>query len=111
MKTLVLIIILAITAFSCGGPTQTNENEKMQPGIELTELTLDVKGMTCEGCENAVIQSVGSIEGVHETHASHTDEVVTVFFDPALTDAAQIAEAITKTGYKVVVAEPKTDDE
>ncbi|MBE0661287.1 MAG: heavy-metal-associated domain-containing protein [Bacteroidales bacterium] len=111
MKTLALILILALTAFSCGGPTQTNENEKMQPGIELTELKLDVKGMTCEGCENAIIRSVGSLEGVHETHASHTDELVTVYYDPELTDAGQITAAIIKTGYEVVTDNPKTEVE
>lgn len=109
MKTLAAFLILALTAYSCGGPTQTNENTKMQPGIELTELKLDVKGMTCEGCENAIIRSVGTLEGVHETHASHTEELVTVYYDPALTDAVQIAEAITKTGYTVVAEDPKTE--
>lgn len=111
MKTLALILILALTAYSCGGPTQTNENEKMKPGIDLTELKLDVKGMTCEGCENAIIRSVGSLEGVHETHASHIDELVTVFYDPKQTDVGQITAAITNAGYEVVTDDPKKEVE
>lgn len=109
MKTLVVFLILAFTAYSCGRPTQTNENTKKQPEIELTKLELDVIGMTCEACENTIIRSVGTLEGVHETHASHTEEQVTVYYDPALTDAVQIAEAITKTGYTVVADDSKTE--
>ena len=65
------------------------------------ELTLDVRGMTCGGCENAVRRVVSLIDGVANVVASHVQNRVTVTFDPARTNRQAIARALEKAGYKV----------
>jgi copper chaperone len=65
------------------------------------ELTLDVRGMTCGGCENAVKHVVSMLAGVSNVTASHAQNKVTVTFDPSKTDRQAIARAIETAGYKV----------
>ena len=65
-------------------------------------LTLNVNGMTCGGCENAVKRAVSMVGGVSAVTASHKDRRVTVDFDAATTNRAAIEKAIEKAGYQVV---------
>lgn len=65
------------------------------------ELTLPVTGMTCGGCENAVIRAVGALPGVSAVTASHQASQVTVTYDPALIARDQIAAKIQALGYVV----------
>jgi copper chaperone len=65
------------------------------------ELTLDVTGMTCTGCENAVSRAVSMIEGVSNVRPSHAHNRVIVTFDPAKTNRQAIARAIETAGYRV----------
>ncbi len=64
-------------------------------------LTLPVQGMSCSGCENAVIRAVGAMAGVRGVTASHQDAQVVVVYDPALVVAADIGAAIGRLGYAV----------
>jgi copper chaperone len=66
------------------------------------ELTLDVRGMTCGGCENAVKRVVSMLAGVSNVIASHAQNKVTVTFDPTKIDRQAIARAIETAGYQVV---------
>jgi copper chaperone len=66
----------------------------------MEQLNLQVTGMTCGGCENAVRRAVSRLEGVGSVTASHTENLVTVEYDAARVDRAKIAEAITKAGYR-----------
>jgi copper chaperone len=65
----------------------------------MEQLTLQVTGMTCGGCENAVKRAVSRLEGVAVVSASHIADQVTVEYDGAKVDRAKIAEAITAAGY------------
>lgn len=65
----------------------------------MEQLNLQVTGMTCGGCENAVKRAVSRLEGVASVTASHIANQVTVEYDAAKVDRATIAEAISKAGY------------
>ena len=67
----------------------------------MEQVTLNVTGMSCGGCENAVRRAVGSIAGVATVAASHKNNQVTVEFDPARATLAKITEAIGTAGYQV----------
>ncbi|MGE0392259.1 MAG: heavy-metal-associated domain-containing protein [Vicinamibacterales bacterium] len=62
-------------------------------------ITLNVSGMTCGGCENAVRRALGRLAGVDAVEASHTAERVTVTFDDARVTVAQLRDGITELGY------------
>jgi copper chaperone len=65
-------------------------------------LTLNVTGMTCGGCENAVKRGLARLEGVGEVTASHAEAKVAVTFDPARVSADEIKARIGAIGYTVV---------
>ena len=65
----------------------------------MEQVTLQVTGMTCGGCENAVKRAVARLEGVSNVTASHADDQVTVEYDRTLVDRTKIAAAITTAGY------------
>jgi copper chaperone CopZ len=64
-------------------------------------LELTVTGMTCGGCENAVVRSVTRLEGVANARAAHKDNHVSVTFDPAKVSPADIKARIAELGYTV----------
>lgn len=67
----------------------------------MEQLTLNVTGMTCGGCENAVRRVVSSVTGVAAVTASHRENRVTVDYDPAQADRDAIARAIQTAGFTV----------
>jgi copper chaperone len=67
----------------------------------MERLILQVTGMTCGGCENAVTRALSRLEGVSNVSASHAQNQVTVQYDAAKVDRAKIADAITRAGYQV----------
>ena len=63
---------------------------------------LNVEGMSCSHCENAVKKSVGALEGVQKVDVSLKENTVSVEFDPASVSIKMIKEAIDDQGYEVV---------
>lgn len=103
MKFLTTLFLLAMIAQGCGNPNPGSEQSSTNSEpTEFSELQLEVKGMTCEGCENAIISSLDRLDGVYSSDASHEGELVTIKYDPESVNVDQITEAITKTGYTVV---------
>jgi copper chaperone CopZ len=64
-------------------------------------VTLQVEGMTCTGCEQRVGKVLRRLEGVREASADHRTGQVRVRFDPAVTDRAALAAQIDVAGYQV----------
>ena len=65
------------------------------------ELTLNVTGMTCGGCESAIRRVLSMVEGVTSATASHRDSRVRVVYDPTRVDLTTITRAIEAAGYAV----------
>ena len=65
------------------------------------EVTLNVEGMTCEGCENAVKAGVESLPGIESVESSHEEAWTKVRFDKSLTSMEEVSAKITDTGYEV----------
>ena len=67
----------------------------------MKSLDMKIDGMQCEGCAGT-IQSVLSREpGVKSSSVSFPKRTASVFYDPQETDAARLAEAVTKAGFRV----------
>jgi mercuric ion transport protein len=100
MKKIIYLLAIILLSASC-----SSGNKKAEATSELkanlTQVRFDVKGMTCEGCENAVMASVKKLEGVQEVSASHTAAESIVMFDSTLVRPELISEAISAAGYEV----------
>lgn len=69
--------------------------------LPMKSLEMKIDGMQCEGCAST-IQSILSREpGVKSSSVSFPNRAASVFFDPKETDAARLAEAVTKAGFTV----------
>ena len=62
---------------------------------------LNVEGMSCSHCENAVKNAVGALKGVENVAVDLEGKTVTVRYDPAAVALPSIKEAIEDQGYEV----------
>lgn len=116
MKYLTILFAAALWLVSCNtGPKTdgTNGSAQEQPAdtgsaqeqpaaaAEWVEVVLDVEGMTCDGCENAIKAGVGSLEGIQMVESSHEEGWTRVKYDSNRTSQQEIEGKITETGYEV----------
>ncbi|MCF8224416.1 MAG: cation transporter [Bacteroidales bacterium] len=103
MKNIGLIAILAMLAFGCNSPENKKTEESTQEinMEQLVEVTIPVHGMTCEGCENAVKKSIGTLAGIDEVSASHVDSLAVVSYDKSKVTREEIELKIADAGYTV----------
>ena len=67
----------------------------------MNEISLNVKGMMCGGCENRVKNALGNLEGIEKVTADHTTGEVIVFCNNTV-DKKIIEETIEDIGYEIV---------
>lgn len=65
----------------------------------LSQVTFDVPDMTCGLCPVTVKAAMSGVEGVQSVEVDFDSRSAMVIFDPALTNAATIAEASAQAGY------------
>lgn len=68
----------------------------------MKNITLNVEGMSCSHCVNAVTKAVTALEGVSGVNVDLEAKTVTVDFDDAHVSLESIKEAIEEEGYDVV---------
>ena len=76
--------------------------KRLEKGVlSMKSLEMKIEGMQCDGCAST-IQSILSREpGVKSASVSFAKRAASVFYDPADTDGARIAGAVTKAGFTV----------
>lgn len=68
---------------------------------QIENVTLQVEGMTCSGCEQRLGKVLGRLDGVREATADLRAGQVRVRFDPSVTDRAALAARVEAAGYSV----------
>lgn len=63
---------------------------------------LNVEGMSCNHCVNAITKAVGELDGVKRVEVSLELKTVTAEFDPGKVSEQQIIDTISDQGYDVV---------
>ncbi len=106
MKVIVFLLGIAFLGTACSSSGSKTSSKETAAEVALSEenlahINLDVKGMTCEGCENAITASINKLDGIQEATASHTKEEVVVVFDSTKTSQLAIEKAIADAGYSV----------
>ncbi len=97
-RSVICLTVLAIVACGCGGGG--TEGEDGGAPVLVTK-TLQVSGMTCDGCEGAIQDAVGEMSGVVGVEANHETATTTVVFDTAAVSEQSIADTIEGLGYSV----------
>ncbi|EPR75404.1 hypothetical protein ADILRU_2302 [Leifsonia rubra CMS 76R] len=70
--------------------------------IRMSEMTLQVEGMICTGCEQRLGIALRRLDGVRQAKANHVTGEVRVRFDGSATDEAALKERVIVAGYEVV---------
>ncbi len=68
----------------------------------MTQLTMDISGMTCGHCVGSVTRALEKLDGVAVEQVAIGK--ANVRYDPGATSPATIAAAIEDEGYRVVTA-------
>ncbi|MFQ5639666.1 MAG: cation transporter [bacterium] len=93
---------------SCGNRAGADDKGDAKKENSVTEkITLDVKGMTCSGCEYSVEAALKKVKGVTIAEADFVKEKAVVDYDPKVVKVEQLVEAVNKTGYKATAPEKK----
>ena len=98
--------------FACNSNPKTSKEETTETptvAAEWVEVVLNVDGMTCDGCENAIKGGVESLEGIASVESSHEEGWTKVKYDKNLTSVADIEGKITDTGYVVEGEKTRVD--
>ena len=93
-----IVFVLICIVSGCG--TGAGDAE-----IEPVAETLHVAGMTCESCEQAIVKTVGQMDGVEMVESRHVTGTTTVLYRPDKVRREAIVEAIEGMGYAVVSQE------
>jgi len=67
----------------------------------MEKLVLDVKGMSCMHCVNAVKRALGALDGVKQADVVLATGKVTVEYDPSKVSTENMKKAISDEGYTV----------
>ncbi len=100
------LAVLALGTLMLGLPVTTPfafAQTAPEVAAALAEVRFDVPDMTCETCPITVKFAMSRVEGVRSVEVDFDSRSATVIFDPALTDAAKIAEASAQAGYPATV--------
>ena len=62
---------------------------------------IEIKGMTCSACVNAVEKSVNKLDGIRETSVNFATEKLTVDYEEGKVNTDKIKKAIIDAGYDV----------
>ncbi|MEX1999599.1 MAG: mercury(II) reductase [Gemmatimonadales bacterium] len=77
---------------------------------ETREVTVEVRGMTCDHCERSVAKALESVPGITEVRqVSYAKGVARVAAGPEAT-AARIEDAVAKAGYRARVKDQEVTD-
>lgn len=106
------MLVAGTLMFACNSETKTSQkaaSETPAAAAEWVEVVLNVDGMTCDGCENAIKAGVESLEGIASVESSFEEGWTRVKYDKSLTSVENIEGKITDTGY-VVEGEKKEEN-
>ncbi|MBO8163977.1 MAG: copper chaperone CopZ [Brevibacillus sp.] len=68
----------------------------------MTTVTLQVKGMSCQHCVNAIEGALGKLTGVSGAKVDLDSNQVTVSYDETQVRIEKVKETIEEQGYDVV---------
>jgi copper chaperone CopZ len=104
MKKFIFLFAIFGILVSCQNNTDkkiTDNQVVKADSSKLATYLVQVKGMSCTGCENTIKTAVSELPGVTGVAASFSDGIAKVCYDTTLVNGQQIAKAITDKGYEV----------
>ncbi|NOX49733.1 MAG: heavy-metal-associated domain-containing protein [Gammaproteobacteria bacterium] len=67
----------------------------------MEKITLNVTGMTCEGCVKGIKSALESYDGVKSSDADLDTGTVLIEFDPGVIQPSAVEQAIVDAGFDI----------
>ncbi len=99
-----MVLLASLLLIGCNSTSKKTDEAAAtteNAAAEWVEVSINVDGMTCDGCENAIKAGVESLDGIASVESSHEEGWTKVKYDKALTSVEDIEGKITDTGYTV----------
>jgi len=101
VATVAVLLLLAFPYYS-SAIIPSVPKTKVTQSAELQLARLDIKGMTCSGCEGSVTHALASKKGVVVAKASYESGSAEVTFQPSIVSVETLKKAIeAEVGYSV----------
>ena len=99
MRIISGLIICILLLASCQSKSSKSDETDLTP----MTITMDVKGMTCNGCVATVEASVTQLgDGINSVDVNLEKANAVIEYVPAEIDSVEIRKAIELNGYKVL---------
>ena len=99
-----MLVMAAALLAACNSKAEKKDAPASEPeamAAQWVEVTLNVEGMTCDGCENAIKAGVETLDGIATVESSYEEGWTRVKYDQNQTSVDDIQAKITETGYEV----------
>lgn len=104
MKFKYLLILVILFAFACkNAPKESIVQEEIIEEVTMVnvqKIELNINGMTCTGCENAIQKTIDGFDGVYSSKADFEKGVAILEIDSTKVDVIKVKEAINELGYE-----------
>ena len=80
--------------------------------MHIQQVNLEIKGMTCTGCEEHVKHASYQVVGVLKAESSYENGSASIVFDNSKTSMEEVIKAVNSTGYSITnneIVEPTID--
>lgn len=102
IMTAVVLLLMAFPYYSGALLPTPMASAAVAPDVPLRQVRLDIRGMTCSGCESSVTHALTSKKGVTKASASYEAGLARVTYDPRVTSPEALIKAIEEeVGYSV----------
>jgi copper chaperone CopZ len=103
LLSLVTVLVLGVLALpSLIGQVQPAQAARSESD-PVKEVVLQIEGMTCASCAQAVVYALQRLEGVQQAKVTFEPPIARVRFEPAKVSVAQLIAAVEKTGFKAML--------
>ncbi len=79
---------------ACSPPAAPAERERVTTQLQ-------VGGMVCASCSEAITAAIAKLDGVQTVHVDHASGHATIYHDPARAPREALVAAVTALGYTV----------
>lgn len=101
------ILMMAFPYYSSVFYPKTEKEMVLVEKANIQTINMDIKGMTCTGCEDHITYTVNQLEGILTINASYKQGNAEIEFDTSKTSIKEIEKAVNSTGYTVISIEQK----
>ncbi len=111
MVAIVVLVLITFPYYS-GAFFASSTAAPVSSDTQLAKVVLNIEGMTCTGCEQAVNHALTSQPGVFKAESNHKTGLAVVEYDSAKVDVNQLKQAVEKqAGYTVKSVQKKKGEQ